>query len=369
MTSSYSIDDIETLDSPALVVFPQRAEENIRQMVGMIDDPARLRPHIKTHKTAEGVKLMQSFGINKFKCATIAEAELLGLCKAKDALLAYQPVGPKIDRLIKLIRAYPDTRYSCLTDNRLAADAMSSSFAAAGITVPVYIDLNTGMNRTGIAPDENALDLYRYLHSLPGIHPAGLHAYDGHIRNKDLQLREIECNNAFLPVEELREKLIGEGFDEPKIIAGGSPTFPIHAARKDYDCSPGTSIFWDKGYSDYCSEQPFQPAVVLITRVISLPAPNRVCLDLGHKSVAAENEISKRVYFPQAPELVPVGQSEEHLVMEAPPGHTYKPGDVLYGIPYHICPTVALHERMITVENRKITGEWKVVARNRRISI
>jgi D-serine deaminase-like pyridoxal phosphate-dependent protein len=103
--------------------------------------------------------------------------------------------------------------------------------------------------------------------------------------------------------------------------------------------------------------------------VISLPTDTRVCLDLGHKSVASENEIGKRVFFPDAPTLRPVSQSEEHLVMEAPAGHGYRPGDVLYGIPYHICPTVALYESLVAVEDGKVSGEWKVIARARRLSV
>jgi D-serine deaminase-like pyridoxal phosphate-dependent protein len=64
-----------------------------------------------------------------------------------------------------------------------------------------------------------------------------------------------------------------------------------------------------------------------------------------------------------------VGQSEEHLVVEAGPGHNYRIGDVLYGVPYHICPTVALYERAVTIEDGLTTGEWKNVARDRKISV
>ncbi|MFN6374183.1 MAG: D-TA family PLP-dependent enzyme, partial [Chitinophagia bacterium] len=95
----------------------------------------------------------------------------------------------------------------------------------------------------------------------------------------------------------------------------------------------------------------------------------RICLDLGHKAVASENEISKRVFFPSHPTLVPVGQSEEHLVMEAGEAHGFKPGDVLIGIPYHVCPTIALHESLYAIEDNQLIGEWKVLARKRKISI
>jgi D-serine deaminase-like pyridoxal phosphate-dependent protein len=210
------------------------------------------------------------------------------------------------------------------------------------------------------------LDLYRYCASLPGIQPRGLHAYDGHQRNPDIRQRSLDTDRDFTQVLSIQAELIAAGFEEPVIVAGGSPSFAVHAQRSGRECSPGTCIFWDQGYSDLCKEQPFEPAAVLITRVVSLPTDTRICLDLGHKAVAAENEISKRIYFPEAPELVPMGQSEEHLVLEAPAGHGYRPGDLLYGIPYHICPTVALYNKLVVVEDGKVSGFWEVAARHRR---
>ncbi|MFI5131531.1 MAG: D-TA family PLP-dependent enzyme, partial [Chitinophagales bacterium] len=120
---------------------------------------------------------------------------------------------------------------------------------------------------------------------------------------------------------------------------------------------------------DLCPEQNFQTAAVLITRVISIPGQNKICLDLGHKSVAAENAIEKRIYFLNAPGLKAISQSEEHLVVETEQLTDYKVGDVLYGLPYHICPTVALYERVFTVENSKVVSEWRNLARDRKIGV
>jgi D-serine deaminase-like pyridoxal phosphate-dependent protein len=155
----------------------------------------------------------------------------------------------------------------------------------------------------------------------------------------------------------------------PALVVGGSPTFSIHCKRDNVDCSPGTFVYWDKGYMDLCPEQEFLPAAVLVTRVISLPSPGRLCTDLGHKSVAAENELQKRVFFLDVDGLNPVGQSEEHLVLENTGGREFQTGDLLYGLPYHICPTVALYDRVYTVENSRVTGEWKNIARDRKLSV
>lgn len=365
----YTVDNIAEIDSPALLVFPDRVKANIQTAIKMIGDINRLRPHVKTHKCAEVAKLMMDAGIYKFKAATIAEAEMLGMQKAKDVLLAYQPIGPKLKRFIQLIKKYPETSFSCLTDNIQSATEQSKAFTDKGLTVSIYLDLNVGMNRTGIAPGDDALELYRFCSAASGMKIKGLHAYDGHIRNADFTEKKKTCDEAFANVELLSERIVLEGLTKPIIIAGGSPAFSVHCKREEMECSPGTFIYWDHGYSILCPEQDFIPAAVLITRVISLPENGKVSTDLGHKSVAAENDMSKRIFFPEFENLNAVGQSEEHLVLENKTGHTIRQGDLLYGIPVHICPTVALYDRVLIVENGICNGSWKNIARDRSISI
>jgi D-serine deaminase-like pyridoxal phosphate-dependent protein len=367
MAEWFEISDVDMLDTPALVVYPDRVKHNLAVVKNSIGNADRLRPHVKTHKCKEATLLNIAAGINKFKCATIAEAEMLGMCKAPDVLLAYQPIGPKADRFIKLIKQYSDTRFSCLVDNYVAAKYLNKLATEVSVTIDVYIDLNVGMNRSGIAP-QDAFDLYGECTSLQSINIIGLHAYDGHIHDYDINTRIEKCNAAFKPVDDLVQRLRSADF-KPIIIAGGSPTFPIHAAKADIECSPGTFIYWDGGYGHAFKEQAFLIAALVVTRVVSLPDETKICLDLGHKSVASENVLDKRVIFLNVPGLKPVSQSEEHLVLDAGEGHKYKVGDILYGLPHHICPTVALYERAITIENNKISGEWLTIARDRKINI
>ena len=103
----YTISNIAELDTPALVVYPDRVRENIRRAIDMVGDAARLRPHVKTHKSPQVTRMMLEAGILQFKCATIAEAEMLALEGAPDVLLAYQPIGPKVERLVALIQKFP----------------------------------------------------------------------------------------------------------------------------------------------------------------------------------------------------------------------------------------------------------------------
>ncbi len=226
----YRIENIDELDSPALVIYPERVQANIDTLKAMIDDPQRLRPHAKTHKNKEATQLMMAAGINKFKCATIAEAEMLAQCGVTDVVIAYQPVGPKLKRLVKLTQQYPNTQFACLIDNPGSAQEIASAFAATGHTIDVYIDLNIGQNRTGIAPGDKAIVLYNFCADASGLAVRGLHAYDGHVRGT-LAERTIASNEAFAQAEAMKKTLLAMGYTGINVIAGGSPSFPIHANR------------------------------------------------------------------------------------------------------------------------------------------
>lgn len=246
----YKIDNADKIDTPALVIYPERVKENIRILKEIIDDPLRLRPHVKTHKTKEATLLIMEAGISKFKCATIAEAEMLGMCIAPDVLLAYPLFGPKLERFVCVIKKFPDTVFSCLADNETPAKEISETAVANDLNIRVYIDLNVGMYRTGIKPGKSAVKLYEDCSKLKRVQVKGFHIYDGHIRERDIEKRFLLCRETFTPVKEMISELISKGYQRPEVIIGGSPSFPIYAKQKDVECSPGTFIFWDKGYTD-----------------------------------------------------------------------------------------------------------------------
>jgi D-serine deaminase-like pyridoxal phosphate-dependent protein len=362
-----SFNGIDGIDSPALIIYKDRVVHNIRQIKTMINDVNRLRPHVKTHKTTEVTCLLIQEGIDKFKCATIAEAEMLGMCGAKDVLLAYQPTRVKLIRFINLIKQYPATSFSCLVDNKATADFISEAAITNNLNLSVYIDLNVGMDRTGIKP-ELAYTLYYDIKTLKGIDLMGFHAYDGHIYEKDLTGRKEIWSNAFKTTDELIAKLQSEGNDIA-LVAGGTPTFPFHSQKDKRECSPGTFVFWDKGYGEDYEEQKFLPAAIILCRVVSIVSENKVCIDLGYKSIASENLLNRRVHFLNYPEAKPISHSEEHMVIEQPIGSNLKIGDLLYALPVHICPTIALYEKAIVVDQGSLVEPWKIIARDRSVSI
>ncbi|MBX3238454.1 MAG: D-TA family PLP-dependent enzyme [Chitinophagaceae bacterium] len=364
----YSIANIDKTDSPALVLYKERITGNIQRVKEMVTGVQWLRPHVKTNKTPEVCRMMLDAGITKFKCATIAEAEMLAQLEAPDVLMAYQPVGPKLLRFINLIKAYPAVQFSCLADSITHAATIDAEAQKNGVIIRLFIDLNIGMNRTGIKP-EAAFELAAYIHGQKNIRLYGLHGYDGHIRVSDTTLRKEQADQGFDAVSHLENKIQQELNTSLTIVLGGTPTFPMHARRENVECSPGTFVFNDWGYKHALPDEPFEYAALLITRVISIVDQHTICTDLGHKSVAAENPLQDRVRFLNAPDVVFKGQSEEHLVLTVENTEEYSIGDVLYGVPIHICPTVALYDRAQVVENNSITGSWKIIARNRSVNI
>jgi D-serine deaminase-like pyridoxal phosphate-dependent protein len=358
------------ITSPAMLIYPERIEENIRHIIKIAGNVERLRPHVKTHKMSEVIGLHQSVGINKFKCATIAEAEMLADCGVPDILLAYQPVGPNQSRLITLAQKYPELQFGCLVDNEAVLRHLSAQIGGTGLTLNVWIDIDNGNGRTGIQPGIGAEKLAKLITDTPDLVFAGLHVYDGQFTGLVIEKRKVLADKAFTPVRTMVGNLYANGVEVPNIVAGGSPTFPIHAQRSGVDLSPGTYSLWDMGYTNACPDLPFLFAAVLITRVVSQPGPNRLCLDLGCKAVSADNPLESRVHFLNAPNAKNVDQKEEHLVIELPEDHGFEIGDVLYGIPGHVCPTVALHQEVNVINgSRELVEQWLVVARTRRITV
>jgi D-serine deaminase-like pyridoxal phosphate-dependent protein len=307
-------------------------------------------------------------GITRFKCATIAEAEMAAAAGAPDVLIAYQPVGPNVARVVRLVQAFPATRFAAIVDDTDAVDALSAAAIAAGVVLDLFIDLDGGMHRSGIAPGPAAVDLYRRLSTRPGLRAAGLHMYDGHVKATDVDARRQASDAAFAHVETMRQTIAAAGLDVPAVVVGGTPAFPFHAQRPGVECSPGTTVFWDAGYAATLPDLPFVPAVALLTRVISRPAANRLCLDLGHKAVAAENPHPRVVLF-GLEDATAVGHSEEHLVLETDRAADFPVGSALYGLPWHVCPTVALYNDAVVVRQGRADARWQVTARARTLTV
>ena len=364
----YLANDVNEITSPSMLIYPDRIESNIRKMIDIAGSTDRLRPHVKTHKMSEIIKLQMKYGIYKFKCATIAETEMAAVCGASDILLAVQPVGPNINRFFKLKQEFNKAKISCIADNEDIIIQLSDMARKTSLETNVWLDINSGMNRTGVIPGEKAARLYKRIMDSPMLIAEGLHVYDGHIHETDFPKRKLLCDDGFIPITSLVEELKSDGISPVKIIAGGTPTFPVHAQREDIELSPGTLLLWDWGYSSSFTDMDFLHAAVLLTRIISKPAKDLLCLDIGHKSVASEMP-QPRIKFLNIEKYVIINHNEEHMVIRTGEASKYKTGDLLYGIPWHICPTVDRHDTVYVINDHKLTRQWTVEARKRKITV
>ena len=185
----YKIENAGSVFSPGLLIFSDLVKQNLVEMIRIAGGPERLRPHCKTHKTQEVVKIALELGVTRHKCATIAEAEMLADAGVKDILVAYQMVGPNLLRILRLAQKYPDVEFSTLVDHPRAVTQLSRvihEFGDSGVTIKVLVDLNSGMNRTGISIGPRAIELYEMIYSSDVLNIGGLHWYDGQHRQCDL---------------------------------------------------------------------------------------------------------------------------------------------------------------------------------------
>lgn len=364
----YRLKDDGNIPSPALVFYLEMIEANIQAAIRMAGGAHRLWPHTKSHKSADMTRLLMSHGISRFKCATIAEAQMLADCGAAHILMAYPLVGPNIRRFLSLIERYPDSTFYAIGDDEGSLLTLSDAAESQGICVNTLLDVNMGMNRTGIATAQ-APALYAACAGMPGLRMCGIHGYDGHHHDSDYALRCGRVKQAMAELGAAMALIRDQGLSCDLLILAGTPSFPCHAQASLGYLSPGTVFLMDHGYQSKFPELPFTPAATLLTRVVSHPAEGLFTLDLGSKGIAAD-PAGQRGIILGLPDAQPVLHSEEHWVWRMPEGASRPAiGQTLYVIPTHICPTVALYDRALVAKDGKITAAWLITARNRRLDI
>ncbi|MES2790786.1 MAG: alanine racemase, partial [Planctomycetota bacterium] len=277
MDPRYDVADTSEIITPALVIFREQLEENLRHMIEIAGGTDRLRPHCKTHKMSQVIALQLQQGITKHKCATLAEAEMLAEAGVRDIFLAYNIVGPNIGRVIAFCQRFPNTKLGVTADHAGPVAALGQAASKAGVTVDVLLDIDTGQHRTGLTVGPAARAIYEQISKTPGLRPAGFHVYDGHQHQKSRDERRVAVLAEFHKVLAFRDELVAAGLSVPKLVCGGTASFPIYAELADptIEFSPGTCLFNDAGYSEAFPDLEFRPAALILTRVVSRPTPDR----------------------------------------------------------------------------------------------
>ena len=289
----YEIEDVKKIETPALVFFKSRIIENIERIIDWVEgDTQRLRPHIKTHKSKDILELYKKKGILKVKTSTLAETELAAVAGISDILLAYQIHHRKIERFLTLQSQFSATRFATIIDNLESATALNEAAKKERANVAIFIDVNVGMNRTGIHYQANLDGFLNELQNFEFLNVKGFHCYDGHLKGIDSELRTKDCGE-YLQV--LQDIVASQADKKLTIIAGGSNTFPFYAKKTAVDCSPGTFVLWDDNYAQNLPEQEFKQAAIIVAQVVSIPEKNHICIDICYKAVTSENVLEKRL--------------------------------------------------------------------------
>lgn len=368
MDWNYHFQGEETIPSPALVYYEEIIRRNAARAAAEAGGADRLWPHVKTHKSLDLTRLLVEFGIRRFKCATLAEAEMAADAGAADVLLAYPLAGPAIGNFVRLAAVRPRTRFWALGDNIGQLKALGETAWGQKMRISCLADINTGMNRTGV-PMEKAAAFYEEAAKIPGISMKGLHCYDGERHERQYSERLVQTEKTAAKVREIRRKLEERGLCCEVLIMGGSPSFPCYAGNMpEAYLSPGTVFVYDAGYREQFPDLPYQPGAAVMTRVVSHPEKGYFTLDAGYKAISAEQ--GKRGVLVSCPHAREQFQSEEHWTFRMDEGYEEaRPaiGTVLYVIPWHICPTTALYDEICVVSGGKKKEVWPVTARKRNV--
>jgi D-serine deaminase-like pyridoxal phosphate-dependent protein len=363
----YQVPGIADVLTPALLLYPEIIAANIDRTVELLGgNPDRWRPHIKTAKLDYTVRTLVARGIRNFKCATTLELLVACQCGAADILLAYPSVGANALRVREIAAQFPQVRISVLAENEEQLQQWR------GGSVGIFLDINPGMNRTGIDQNDadKAVALARAI-AANHLDFRGLHYYDGQYGGLAEPERTAQAHAGYYCLLNLANAFDRSGVRVAEVITAGTPTFPcslsfegFRSAKFMHRVSPGTIVYCDATSVAQLPNLPgHRPAVLVLTRVVSQPHAGIATCDAGHKAVSADAGVPTCVVVGH-PELAPLPPSEEHLPFVVQEGAAAPQiGDPLFLLPRHICPTVNNFDQALLVREAAIESVEEVSAR------
>ena len=364
LDANYQIDDVGDVLTPALAIYPEHVDANIDATLRLMGgDADRWRPHVKTAKLGFVMARLAEHGAVNMKCSTTLELATACEAGARDVVVAYAMVGANARRVREIAASFPKVAISILVENEEQAASWHGS------TIGIHIDVNSGMNRTGIDPAR--LDRILSLARAAGGQFRGLHYYDGHVSATDFKERETAAHAGYIRLMEMVTAFESAGVPIPELITSGTPAFPYGLSFKPFSrgsfvhrVSPGTIVYHDfTSLSQLSETYNYRPAALILATVVSHPLPNIVTCDAGHKSVSADAGVPTCMVLGR-PDLRPQKPSEEHLPIEVAAGAPIpRIGSTLYLLPRHICPSVNNFDEALIVERGRVSRLEPVSAR------
>ncbi len=352
------------VDTPALILDLDVFGRNLGLMADAVKGRGvRLRPHAKSHKSADIAKLQIAAGAVGVCCQKVSEAEALADGGVADILVCNEMVGEaKLARLAALAKR---ARITVCADNFSNVAALDAAAAAAGVRLEVLIEVDVGAGRCGIAPGEPALVLATAVAAAPNLRFAGVHAYQGsaqHVRG--VEARRAEIAAATEKARLSRDLIVGAGIACDTVTGAGTGSFIFERDSGVYtELQPGSYVFMDADYQQNAWDgfPAFGQSLYILATVMSTPSKERVVVDAGLKASSID---SGNPRVAGRPGLDYIKASDEHGVIAVAAG-TAAPalGEKLLLVPGHCDPTVNMHDWFVCVRSGVVEALWPVSAR------
>jgi D-serine deaminase-like pyridoxal phosphate-dependent protein len=360
------------LETPAVLVDHATLLRNIQSMAkGAQAAGVQLRPHIKTHKTAEILRLQLEHGATGVTVAKLGEAEVMASAGANDLLVAYQITGEQKCSRIKRLQDQ-GVRITCGADNREQIEWLDRMAGTMATTFELAVEVNTGLDRAGVLPGEEAVRLAHAIATAPNLRFRGFFTHEGHAYSADSPERVAGIGTrASQALVATARDAIQAGLPVEMVSVGSTPTARAGAwAPGVTEIRPGNYVFHDRQQIALGAAAEHDCALTILATVISRPAPDRAVIDAGSKTLSSDRgahgsqmEGFGNVQGPFPRRLIRL--SEEHGVLAVSPDDPLRPGDRVRMIPNHACVVSNLHDWLFVVEGNRVTAQWRVAARGR----
>jgi D-serine deaminase-like pyridoxal phosphate-dependent protein len=355
------------VDTPALLVELDAFESNLRRMADAVTQAGvRLRPHAKTHKCASIARRQIALGAVGVCCQKVSEAEALVDAGIEDVLVSNQVIGAR--KLARLAALAGRARIGVCVDHALGVAELARAVAAAGSEVWVLVEIDVGARRCGVGPGAPAVELALQVSRCPGLHFAGLQAYQGSAQHRRAHAERRQLvDTAVALTRQTVAELADQGLECEVVAGAGTGTFRFEAASGVFnELQCGSYIFLDRDYAQNLDESgtpgsEFQHSLFLLSTVMSVPREHVVIVDAGLKSMTFDAGLPA-VHAPAGADYERA--SDEHGRIDTsdcnlPP----QLGDRVWLIPGHCDPTVNLHDWIVAVRNGVVEEVWPVEAR------
>ena len=347
----------DELITPALVLDIDAAQRNIDRMAGELKQmgKATIRPHYKTHKSPDLARRQLQAGAGGLSMATVWEAAVLAAGGMDDLFVVNTVAHP--DKLRVLAELARDHRILVAVDEPANAAAHSAAAVAAGSTLGIMVEVDTGMDRCGVDTAQDCLALARRVTDLPGLRFEGITGYEGHCSlTPDSDLRHERQREAMTFFTEVAGLLESNGVPCPIRSAGGIATWKWTAAFPGLtEIQAGTYVVMDNFHGRMVPG--FEHSLTIQATVISTQS-GQVIVDAGNKSVADPADVTMVGH-----DLGVVRFDEEHGIFAAPGGSSLRVGDSVALVPGYSPSTVNWYDAYHVVRDDVVVDVWPIIPR------